>query len=445
MKQHYILVLSVLILSSCVTQKKIVTKRFETFKIKRIKNQKPDDNVDIKAFSFTTKQNKVPKNIFDLSERGQKELIKAMSKNSSENEGLTNKIASSIKKVAPPKKVIDKTTFDRTIVFSVENKRKILGVNRIQRVEINISPTTTGQFEFVSWDKIASEYSSIDLGKITSSDTSTFSISPELTLSGTLQGKVAAGFSKSSTLSQEKNLNQRSVNLSGSLSSNKVKVIREGGEFLDLEGNTILNLKIKLETGAEHDFTIFKNLNTAKKIPEVNFTTVKYPIISKDGIQANLNYEYVYREVLSSDTDNFNIDTSTNIEGDDNTTFIINEEQAGKPFIILRKEDFEISNLYFYSENNDAITLYLKDTNLSEKYGYVHVNLRSFEEALELMKWLIKSVKSGSTNFKIGDYELVLAEYTQDSNGDLIPKIHPINLNTLDDLIIGIEDVTSKY
>ena len=176
MKKQILLFVVLCLLLSCGGQKKTLTSRFKKYEI--IDNSSGIPHVSIEAFSYPTKIKSELKNIFNLSERAQKELIRVVSKNGENIDNLHSKLGMSIKPKTQAKTIEDRTFFDRTVVFSVENEDNIIGSNRIQRIEISMYPKDSTQMEFVSWDKLATKYGTFDLGKITSSDTSSFSISP---------------------------------------------------------------------------------------------------------------------------------------------------------------------------------------------------------------------------------------------------------------------------
>lgn len=211
--------------------------------LKSVENREARLSVFVSELSDVTTQ----PNIFNLGERAQAELIRSIEQNGKDTQGTAQGFLAALGfPIVKPKAVlatIDQTRVKRRIIFSIENASSG-PADRLARatIVINELPDRT---EFVSWDKFASQYQSVDLGTLRFARTNEFglgiSASPPIANAG-IEGTARTTMG----VEESVGLKQRLVTFTGSLNPKEARVFQQGAVGIDLTGNVAIDLDIQL-------------------------------------------------------------------------------------------------------------------------------------------------------------------------------------------------------
>ncbi|MBK9513137.1 MAG: hypothetical protein IPO05_05795 [Flavobacteriales bacterium] len=166
------------------------------------------------------------KDVTNLAEDGQQAYVQAMAEHAKSAEELAGHMALPFKRGSAAT-ILDMTTFKKKIVFSIVHHSSD-PADRIAELKIRLALTNDSMYEFLTWDKIVTQYSTVELGTIALSGTNTFSVAPTIDLSGDILGSTVGTFNKTAALTESANLAKRFIEVSGSLSN--------GQAWLNLNG-----------------------------------------------------------------------------------------------------------------------------------------------------------------------------------------------------------------
>jgi len=354
-------ILSLTLFSSCVN----LAKRFKGHKTIWIGKENTDKYVAVQAETYNitepAKSPSTPKDLFSLTPEGQAELIKALSikvVSSPEDfiSSLTKKL--SAEDNTSTKVKVFPTTITKSIVFSVDRKWASVGYqtnrrllnrigDRLSNLEVSVNIPAGSQIQYNSWDKFVTNWVTVDLGKVTSSQ----QWSATANLSATIAGKTTGADKSTSSntagtktgkadISQTENtttnvlgnetnkgteastssgtsgsLNftdkyETSLNLllsrmklSGALSKEKMTLRQEGAFGIDLSGNTSVSVDLTFKGEYASPIFVYKiakfyDNNVAITIANLvkNKTMWIFPNVT-DTTTAKLQYKYLYRHV----------------------------------------------------------------------------------------------------------------------------------------------------
>lgn len=346
------------------------------------------------------------KTIFDLSDRGQASMVAELAKSSKSNSELLAAMASSIKEAAV-------TSRKGTLLWK---KRVVLNVlkydkepnNRIEKIlfDLVIPEAIRDKVEFVSWDKIATETVTIDLGKITETKSTTMSLTPSISMLGAIEGSVEAGLSNTSGITAERNVTIRQAPLNAALiSKSKMQVLRQSVALEDISGNIVIELTMKSKLSKEtyiHELTGLFHNNTAESDPN-KIGLVRTLLIRPDfgttpnTVPIDLSYDFRYRKVSEG--------LRTGYEYDDRVIPVDGLiTEAGK-FNIFDEED----------------TKAIKTWSIKKGANYLHIEKNGIPEVMEF-----DDIKAASQlhSWIVNTQSLYLAGYTL--------KLGTMNLTTAD-------------
>jgi hypothetical protein len=350
----------VVFLSSCVN----LSRRFKSHQNYWVNNDDVKKYVNVSAETYNiseiTKSPTATKDLFTLTPEGQAELIKALAAKTNNVDdlitGLTKKLSSDATSTVRVK--VFPITINKSIVFSVDRRWVSEGyipdgrifnriADRLLNLEMSVNLPSSSLLKFNSWDKFVTDWVTVDLGKVTSSQqwsatanvnasltekiTNTNKLNTEQSL-GTKSGKAdisqteTTGSEKktndgtevnetSSTLGPSANLNitdkyETSLNLllsrmklSGTLSKEKMTLRQEGAFGVDLSGNTSISVEYIYNGEYATPISVFKIPNyytTGTAIPAATITKNKimwiFPNISST-VTGTIQYKYLYRYV----------------------------------------------------------------------------------------------------------------------------------------------------
>ncbi|RIV27363.1 hypothetical protein DYU11_03355 [Fibrisoma montanum] len=314
-------------------------------------------------------------NLLSLSPEGQAQLIKSLETKSSSLTALTaqlNKNFSFTKDVIKPNVKIIPKTIKKALVFTVNRQHATPSSNglsvtlnkkgdRVDYLELEVDLAQNSKASFDSWDKFVTDYLTLNLGKVTSSQqwNATLNVNAgggstiSLTGGGTTedsdtgkdvrvanlvegtapQTQTVTATNEQSTLDKSTtnnsrvtgsnlqlgaggsvgftdkletalDLSSRVIKLSGTLAENKLILRQESGQGFDLSGNVVVSVDYALSDDWAQPvrFTKYKSLfdDTGKPLAIADLK-IDYFTVIYPNIQADitgtLTYNFIYRQV----------------------------------------------------------------------------------------------------------------------------------------------------
>lgn len=372
----------------CATSK--ITKRYKKMTTGSI--TKPEQYVKINAFSLDVAKTSSNKSLFDLTEKGQAKLIEEVSKKAKTTDeiysSLTNKFVSKKKSSSE----ISKAEFSKRVVISIENLKNYNGANRFESLTASIKHKKN-KIEFLYWDKIITQYQEIDIGKLSYSNTGGFSISPDITMSGTIQGNAPISTSYSATSSEEVQLKRKFPAITGALNSTNFWITRNSAHSEDISGNILVEIKFKSNKPASKTVYSFDNLfvkdivTTDPKKVKTKKTNFEYANLLPSDTEVELKLDFKYREVTDG--------AKTFTESDDVVSYL-NGSTGNKVIKFNLLSDTDLNNKFWVIKRDNEI-LALKNSSVTD-----NLRFSSYSDAEQFLKWLNDTNNTTVNIFNIG-------------------------------------------
>ncbi|WP_448104063.1 hypothetical protein [Pedobacter panaciterrae] len=341
MKTTYILLFVIFALTSCGTTPKVLKyyKRAEANpqELKTLPEIKKLLNINAFVLDPLASSNKT---ITDLAPEGQQALIEALSTRTKTTKELYSALALPIKETPSINGNRGSLTWKKRIVLNI-TKASREPADRVQQIlfDMDIPANLKGKVEFISWDKIATETQSVDLGKILAGRSTTLSFSPELTMAGMIQGTAAGSASNTTSFNEEKAFTAKKTGLNAALiNPNKLQVYRELLPNENPTGNIVVEVTLKsklakevevLEFDGIHDGTSF--VKDPAKISILKSTIIIPDLGNQTEVPIDLTYQFRYRKVGEG--------ANTEPEYDDVISYIDGEFKEDKKFLLLDKTE----------------------------------------------------------------------------------------------------------
>jgi hypothetical protein len=344
-----------------------------------------------------------PKTIFDLSPKAQAVLIENICKKEAQPDNLIDKLTKVLSsKSDHSADIIDYSQFEKRIVVSIRNNSH-MPADRISKITVTLD---LGQdVKMLSCNRLATEYQTIDFGKLDYSNSLSTEGSGNITLGSGSSGKTGAGLSeKVSTnraFSEEVLLKQRTVVLNVSIKENKLSLHQEGLSGIDLTGNIIADMTIgikNLKVERVYSFSNLKNdtINSKPQNVTVNESFVIYPNLN-DDIKANISFEADYRHVIKGD--------KTISESDDKVELLYGQVTNPNSEVIIPKN--KIQPKFWKLVLNDDTTMTPIQIQSPSISCPVDLLFNSFDMARKFMVWLKLKYDDSKKEMQIGkDYTL---------------------------------------
>lgn len=407
------------------------------------------DRPSIGFVSLALQQEAAPKSVFDLAERGQAAFIASMGATTKEAEKLVAALGAQLGPGGTLKKPPQLTQFKRRIVFTV-SPGSSRPADRLQWIKIRLK-LSNENFRIDSWDKAATAYEFTDLGKLQlvqlEGRTVSGTLAPpqQATLLGSLN--VTAESQSSRTLTEDRNLRRRIVDLNVTISDNNtLEVVRQGSDDRDLDGNTIVDLSIRYVPANAYDmgsaivnsFAGLKdsngNLGDPKNVVLIQYVSA-FPQKVED-IVGNVMMQYDFRRVeLGDDTLN---------EGDDSIQIYSDSVSPREQRIVLPKEA-QLMTIYEYASGDN-----LNDDHLSVERGLRYetacaisnsprrIMIQNFPEARAFFDWLEESYAQHKFEKDVsidnGRYRFCLTKY--DESGGTAIASRPLKSENIPELML---------
>jgi len=382
--KRYVLIFcaTILFAFNCYSQKGIANrykKKKTTFPNSLMDSVLSIELVKVGVYCYPIKEkSNDDKNMFNLSERGQEAYIRAISRKENESQGIIDNLSTSFTEKEKPLKVENKTKFKRRVVIAVQNQ-SVLPADRITKFSIELELNPKVGIKYTTWNKITSQFQTIDIAKVDFSKGDSFTLSPELG-AATFSASVGS-YSSQKSISEEMNLKQRYVVLSGTLSDNKASLYQEGIEGIDLTGNIIADIEIEITNAVNKLLFSFDNLynkngkTNNKDSIKLNQKRIKVPNITSD-IKINTLYNYTIRAVKQGKGDD------TYLESDDEATYNKSCNVSSGEAIIIPLDELKTPTWCICYDSNPL---------LIQPKGYetkITMEFASYEDAEAYFLWL---------------------------------------------------------
>lgn len=393
----------ILFSQGCSPQAELI-KRYKSYQNESAPPNSP--LIKVTLFSLSVKEEQAIKNITGLQDRGQAQLIKTLDTKTKDLKTFIAALGTPIKGESKEAPIVDKTIINRRLVFSLENASEH-PADRITYAKFSLKIDPVNMGTFLNWDKFASKYETIDLGKMTFSKKQSFegeiSLAPPL-LQPTVTGLNLKGSSERN-LEEVLQLKERYVTSTGSLKKDEAVVLQEGALGIDLTGNLLIDIQIKtLPKNVEYSILTFQKLfkddgtpNSPKEIG-IREQTYKIPQTNAMPLKGKLSFKGITRQVVEG--------AETLIEGDDKVKFITT--QLPEEEVILVDSD-EMKAKGWKLTHADGRVLHLMNP------GKVHphiIFLDSLQEAEALLNWLSLSggLDARGRKFQLGVDDLAASD-----------------------------------
>jgi hypothetical protein len=329
--------------------------------------------------------------VLQLDAEGQASLITAVSAMENTAKGLYQQLAKGFAR-QPMREVIDRSKITRRIVFSTQKAGLAAEpADRISRLEFNLEGLPDG-LQFHQWNRFETEYGEVDLGKIGLKKGAELSAKLSPTFGGGLNAGEA-GITVSRELSEEINLRQRFIGLTGTLDAQRATLVQEGVTGIDLSGNTSIDLTVAFDRDALDPervvrFDSFRTNKGLKTADEVSYRVIplhvpSYTLVCEklaQGIRTRLAGSYVLRHVRKG--------SATIMEGDDVVVFARGDlDITPREMLFMSHEQLNQLRARFFIHSlrsegeNLAIDHSRQDPNLP-------LDFATYEEAEEFIDWI---------------------------------------------------------
>ena len=181
----------------------------------------------------------------DLPERAMAAYVTALARLDGSATVLRSELGSSIGATSETAGVQDRTSFKRTIIVSVRLEGGFNPADRLEQTDVLIR---LHRARFVSWDLLATDYQTIDAGKI--GLVTTIGSSQGLSVGAPAGAPVTASATLGATQSSARTENLEAIakvpNLSATVDGDgNLRIFRRGGYGVDLSGNSVIRAEIR--------------------------------------------------------------------------------------------------------------------------------------------------------------------------------------------------------
>ena len=376
-----------------------------------------------------TTSGETKKDVFNLSDRGQAALINAWK---GQGKGQKDSFAQLLEAISKPiikkktSNTVDLTKFSRMIVFSVTNNTEET-VNRIEQLKLTLTLDDPDKIRYSNWDKMVTNYKTVDIGKLTLGKSRSFTLSPSYSTSLSLPSKWAGASSGQGgaitverSLEEESNVRERGF-INGILSDSEMIISQKGLPGEDLNGNLVVELELETVQRYPKNYYTFSPPSAGDKeklknnIPTLGIVSVWTPNLDKPII-GKLCYEYVYRYVQKGQ--------ETGFEWDDEVVYRKGKCGKSMEIVLIPQQEFEVKGWSVNSADKEVVHIGYRQKTPSA------LSFLDDENAYDFISWLKEQKKTNNLKIDImknGKISRQIVDFTY-SRGR---KISSKDINTL--------------
>lgn len=468
MRRAYIFSLIFVVICGCTHTE--LTRRYKSKNF----DTAPREYVEVSAFVMKTPPAPQHSLLSQLTPDGQAALISKLAEWSKSPDELYQALAASEKGGGGSEGTIDKTVFNKRVVFSVQkeppgkDEGDLTPADRINELKVTLklpakeseekklNPAIKGGNEkeeikkrrdlrpdaiFADWNQFDTTYQTVNLGTLQRIQHTT--VGANLNVGPAAQVKVpvegSANISRDTSIDEKINLGQRFIAMTGAIKDPKTAVLfQESQVGLDLAGNFIVDFTITIKNYNHSGIIIpgaFEKDGKPLKADEVkiDFGNLIYPVNSAP-VECDLKYNYTIRHLRQLPLyDRYDRELA---EGLHRVVFLRGESiKENKVELISRKELTAV----IYEICLDGHPLYLgrpvdklKDSAQpnEEIIGKNPLRFMKFDDAKKFLVWLKepKPTKKESKSASIGKYKIYLNDDYEIKNFDKL-RIRAKQLN----------------
>lgn len=270
-----------------------------------------NETASVSAFVLDIPESASGKTVSDLPERAQAEAARVLGAKTSNPKDFLANLGGAIGKKQQKGANDDRSIFKKRIVFAIENLANTSPADRFTFAKITLTfPDKPGGGEkprFLSWDKFATQYQTVDLASLSYTQNSEldFKVTAKPPQIRELTG-LELDTKNTRALQEQLTLRQRFITITGSLSASKAQLIQQGAPGIDLAGNVSIDLTFSVPSEkALFTITDFGELFDEKDNPtdpqklSVTDRIITAPSDRCHNVTADVALDYVFRHVVS--------------------------------------------------------------------------------------------------------------------------------------------------
>jgi hypothetical protein len=260
----------------------------------------------VSAFALDIPESAVGKSLTDLPERAQAQALAVLGAKTTNTKDFLASIGSPIGKKREKSGAEDRSIFKKRVVLAIENLATTAPADRFTFAELSLTFAASrpeSPAAFVSWDKFATQYQTIDLGSLAYTQNREIDLSLAAKAPQGASAEVAA--KNTNALQEQLMLRQRFISITGSLTAHEADLIQQGAPGIDLAGNVALDVTISVPAQrAGITITDFGDLADEKGNPttpaRLNLADrlIKTPNDPCHDVLANVTLRYILRHVV---------------------------------------------------------------------------------------------------------------------------------------------------
>ena len=341
------------------------------------------DRVQVFAYAFPADPS-ATKDVTVLAEDGQQAYVTAMASHAKSAQELAAHMALPFSR-STSTSLIDMTSFRKKLVFSVKHLSQD-PADRIAQLDLRMQLNTATDYEFLTWDRIVTQYSTVELGSISVNGTNTFSFTPKADLSGDIHGSMEGTFSKAAALTESANLAKRFIEVNGSLSNDEAHLTLNGMPGRDLAGNIVAEVTMRAKNSTNYSILSIGGLFQADGTPNTHDKVdlgeiwLRLPEQRK-ALSGKVCFDACIRDVVGR--------ARTIAEGDDRVIMHCAFDLDGKQSIkVVTGDEFDVK-LYYLMDRTTPNFLGIELDGPGS--APVPLAFRSLDQAVALRRWLAAS------------------------------------------------------
>lgn len=381
-----------------------LTRRFSEAQWEKPEKEKtPHEYVNVSLYTMNTPEESKTF-LYQLSAEGQAAYINEIGKRFTKNEDFYEALQT---KQGKAESGTDKSLFHKRLVFSVSKEIGEWGVDnnvgpadRICALKIVLKPCPRDKgatAKFLEWDKFLTAYDTVDLGKITRTQSSQFSMALRLGTETSPLG-VQPSASMQEQLAEEVPLKHRYIKMSGELTSDSATLFQEGATGIDLTGTFTVDFTIGIplpDNRQPMGLVEFENLTKGGRATEADKVQIVFHDLmlpdSVEPIKCDMDYYYTLRHVKRENEREI-------AEGYHNVEFI--KGGKSKRVELVSKKDLTTT----------LCSLRLKDTESDLSLGYPDIKgssgpgtmfFKDFRDAKTFLYWLRQTKSNTVANYRL--------------------------------------------
>lgn len=373
------------------------------------------------------------KDMFNLTEKGQKAFIEAVSEKTANNDltALLSGLSSPLTRVSRPEIYeVDKTKFVKKIELDVNDKLRLKG-GRIAELYFQVKIGDDSIIRFLEFRNIATKHEVVDFGSIGLARNRNFSLNAGVEFGGTGSNTITnttdsntdsntintsntsnlgASYSMGRTITEELALKIRRIAMKGTIGPMTASIYQEGYPSINLNDKVTVELVFEATKKITKTILTFDGLfdSSGKAVTDVNKLKINkcyvtLPQLNIDSnVTAELLYEFVYREVIN------NKGRNSVGEWDDKILYnrVIDKNVTSKSVPFLSQSELE-TQIWYLGEDNNKLWL--------NYFGrIIQLKFLDSKSADDLLLWLqqTKQTTFKNSNFMIGSSHVALTPLT---------------------------------